>query len=92
MTATFEADLCIECPVAGIMETIPAEWEIRASHALLIGFRIGSWVGKRADAVAMTTADHVERQEALVYRDWCEADAHDEQNPPEGYRLRGYAA
>ena len=91
MPDTHTADLCIECPVAGIMETVPAVWEIRAGHTLLIGFRIGGWFGKRADAVAMTGADHVARQERAVFEAWCEADAHDEQNPPEGYRLRGAA-
>ena len=91
MTPTHTATLCIDC-AEGFFEDERAEYEIIGSKALLVGFRIGARQFKRSDAVEMTGADHVERQEALVYRDWCEADAHDEQNPPEGYRLRGYAA
>lgn len=64
--------LTIDVVPAGVMEEIPAEWDVRSGFARLTKFRIGDFIGDRGVAVLMAGEPEIIRQEKLVAERWYE--------------------
>lgn len=67
-------DLCIDVVPGGVMESIPATWDVRDGFARLRSFQIGALIGDRAMAVLMTGEAHVAEQEVAVSERWAETE------------------